>query len=84
MLTLTPILSQINIDLKLKWSIAILFIISGYAFSFALYLAPIVSHRGLAYKDPFPANLVYPGNLIAALTSLLGTILLLFASWKTL
>ena len=63
MLTLTPILSQINIDLKLKWSIAILFIISGYgyAFSFALYLAPIVSHRGLAYKDPFPANLVYLG-----------------------
>ncbi len=38
MLTLTSILSQVNIDLKLMWSIAILFIISGYTFSFALYL----------------------------------------------
>ena len=39
MLTLTPILSQINTDLKLKWSIAILF----YYFWLCLFICSIFS-----------------------------------------
>ena len=84
MFALVPILSLLNVDLKVMWSIAMLFIVSGYAFSFALYLGPAVGHRGLSYRGPLPAKLVYFGNSIGALTSLLGGFILLYAAWKTL
>ncbi len=84
MFALVPILSQLNVDLKIMWSIAVLFIVSGYAFSFALYLGPIVGHRGLTYRGSLPAKMVYFGNSIGALTSLLGTFFLLYAAWETL
>ncbi|HFQ62235.1 MAG TPA: hypothetical protein ENK39_08070 [Epsilonproteobacteria bacterium] len=84
MLALVPILSYLNVELKVLWIISGLFIISGYTFLFALYLGPIVGHRGLYYGKEFSAKLVYLGNSIGALTSLLGTLLLLYASWKSL
>lgn len=84
MFALVPILSLLKIDLKIMWSITVLFIVSGYAFLFALYLGPIVGHRGLSYRGPLPAKLVYLGNSIGALTSLLGTFILLYAAWETL
>lgn len=84
MFSLVPILSMLNVNLKVMWSIAVLFIVSGYAFSLALYLSPTVGHRGLSYRGPFPAKLVYFGNSIGALTSLLGTLVLLYAAWVTL
>jgi len=84
MFALVPILSLLNVDLKIMWSIAVLFIITGYAFSFALYLGPAVGHRGLSYRGPLPAKLVYFGNSIGAVTSLLGAFILLYAAWETL
>ena len=84
MFALVPILPLLHVDLKIKWAIAVLFIVSGYAFSFALYLGPHVGHRGLSYTGPFLAKTVYLGNSIGALTSLLGTFFLLFAAWETL
>ena len=84
MFSLTAVLSQLNVGLEIMWLIAVLFIVSGYAFSFALYLGPIVGHRGLAYRGPLSARLVYFGNAAGALTSLLGTLVLLYAAWKTL
>ena len=84
MFALVPILPLLSVDLKIQWSIAVLFIISGYAFSFALYLGPNVGHRGLSYRGPLLAKTVYFGNSIGALTSLLGTFVLLFAAWETL
>jgi hypothetical protein len=84
MLSLVPILSMLNVNLEIMWTIAVLFIVSGYAFSFALYLGPTVGYRGLTHRGPLPAKLVYLGNSIGALTSLLGTFVLLYASWLTL
>ncbi len=84
MVALVPILTLLNVDLKIKWSIIVLFIVSGYAFSFALYLGPHVGHRGLSYTGPSLAKTVYLGNSIGAVTSLLGTFILLFAAWETL
>jgi hypothetical protein len=84
MFALVSILSQLNVGLKVMWFIATLFITSGYAFTIALYLGPIVGHRGLSSRGPLLAKLVYFGNAIGALTSLLGTIILLYAAWITL
>jgi len=84
MFALVSLLPLLTVDVKTKWVIAGLFIVSGYAFSFALYLGPIVGHRGLKYKGPFLAKSVYLGNSLGALTSLLGALVLLFAAWQTL
>ena len=84
MFALAPILSQLNVSLKIMWFIATLFITSGYAFTFALYLGPTVGYRGLSSRGPLPAKLVYFGNSIGALTSLLGSMLLLYAAWLSL
>ena len=84
MFSLVSILPLLNVDLTIKWYIVVLFIVSGYSFTFALYLGPNVGHRGLIYRGPLLAKAVYLGNSIGALTSLLGTLVLLFAAWKTL
>lgn len=84
MFSLVSILPMLNVDLTIKWYIVVLFIVSGYSFTFALYLGPIVGHRGLIYRDPLLAKAVYFGNSTGALTSLLGTLFLLVGAWKTL
>ena len=55
MLALVPILSQLNVGLRIMWFIATLFIASGYAFTLALYLRPTVGYRGLSSRGPLPA-----------------------------
>ena len=84
MFSLVSILPLLSVDLTIKWVIVVLFIVTGYSFTFALYLGPIVGHRGLSYRGPFLAKAVYLGNSTGALASLLGTLVLLFAAWKTL
>jgi hypothetical protein len=84
MFSLVSILPLLSVDLTIKWVIVVLFIVTGYSFTFALYLGPIVGHRGLSSRGPFLAKAVYLGNSTGALASLLGTLVLLFAAWKTL
>jgi len=84
MFSLVPILSQLQVSIDIMWTISILFIICGYAFILALILGPLVGYRGLTTKGPLSAKLVYAGNSIGALTSLLGIIVLLYAAWRTL
>ena len=84
MFSLVPILSLLSVGFEIKWTIVVLFIITGYAFSFALYLGPNVGHRGLAYGGPMSAKLVYFGNSLGALASLAATFVLFYAAWETL
>ena len=84
MFSLVSILPLLNVDFTIKWHIVVLFIISGYSFSFALYLGPIMGHRGLIYRGPFLAKAVYLGNITGAITSLPGTLILLFSAWRSL
>jgi hypothetical protein len=84
MFSLVPILPLLNVGFEIKWTIVILLIVTGYSFSFALYLAPIVGHRGLSYGGSLSAKLVYYGNFIGASASLAGTCILLYSAWKTL
>jgi hypothetical protein len=84
MFSLVPILSLLEASVSVKRIIALLFIISAYSFSFALYLGPITGYRGLENDEPFLAKLVYFGNYLGVITSLLGALILLYASWQTL
>jgi len=68
----------------LQWSISILFITSGYGFVLALVTGPITGYRGLTSRGPFIAKVVYLGNVVGAVTSLLGTLVLLYISWLNL
>lgn len=81
LLALSVSFSSLNVSANLKWAIAVLFIVSGYSFMVALILGPIFGHRGLSAKGPIAAKFVYSGNLTGAITSLLGTIFMLYAAW---
>jgi len=77
-------LSGLTQSTTLQWTIALLFIISGYGFALALVIGPITGFRGLTSKGPFIAKVVYLGNIVGAITSLLGTLVLLYVSWLNL
>lgn len=81
MIVLSVLLSDLNVTMGLKWSISILFIVSGYSFLVALIIGPMVGQRGLVLKGPASAKLVYFGNFTGAITSLVGTVVLLYAAW---
>ena len=76
--------SGLNVAINLKWIISVLLIISGYGFIMALIIGPIVGHRGLSSRGPIIAKLVYSGNFIGAITSIFGTVLLLYIAWLNL
>ena len=84
MIAISAVFSELTVLISIKWSIAILYILSGYSFASALLIAPVVGYRGLSSKGPATAKLVYTGNIIGALTSLSATILLLYAAWQSI
>ena len=84
LLVISVSFSSLNVAINLKWVISVLFIISGYGFMLALLLGPVVGHRGLSSRGPLTAKLVYSGNLLGAITSLVGTVVLLYAAWLNL
>jgi len=84
MLVISVSLSSLNVAIYLKWTISISFILSVYAFVWALILRPFVGYRGLSSKGPIAEKLVYFGNLLGSITSLFGTVMLLYAVWLNL
>ena len=84
LLVLSVSFSGLNVAVNIKWTISILFIISGYGFVVALLLGPVLGHRGLSPKGPLSAKIVYLGNTTGAITSLFGTVVLLYAAWLNL
>lgn len=64
----------------MKWSIALPLIVSGYAFAVATPLAAATKDRGLQPGGQGLARLVYLGNMVGAVTSLLSSVLLVIAA----
>ena len=69
-----------NIGSFLVWS----FVISGYGFCLALPYGAWVGHRGLSVQKPTSNNIVYVGNMVGAVGSLTGTLILIFSCLTTL
>jgi hypothetical protein len=67
--------SLVNI---LVWSL----VVSGYGFVVALPLGAWKGHRGLKPNPQGINSIVYAGNIIGALGSLFGTLILVYGSWK--
>ncbi len=84
MMALAAVLSGLKVSETTNQVIAWLFIISGYGFAFALILGPLVGARGLRAKGPPMAKAVYGGNVVGVATSLVGTLLLLYAAFVSL
>ena len=84
LLVLAVSFSGLDVAINLKWIIAVLFIISAYGFILALLLGPVVGYRGLSSEGPAAAKLVYFGNYLGAISSLSGTVALLYAAWLNL
>jgi len=63
-----------------QWSIAILFIVSSYAFCFAMFVGAPSGERGLTFRGPVIAKVAHVGHMIGVLTSLVGGILLVYAT----
>ena len=79
--TLLPVLPNIA---ALQWAIALALIVSSYAFVVALTLAPILGHRGLSSQGPVAAKLVFAGNFIGALASIMAAVALVLACYLAL
>jgi hypothetical protein len=84
MFGVAAVLSDLQGGASLKWVVAVFFIVSSYAFCFSLPLAAIVGHRGLSSRGPTSAKLVYLGNMIGAVSSLVAAAALLYAAWVSL
>ena len=84
MFGVAAVLSHLRGGASLKWVVAVFFIVSSYAFCFSLPLAAIVGHRGLSSRGPTSAKLVYLGNMIGAVSSLVAAAALLYAAWVSL
>jgi hypothetical protein len=78
------VLTDLPVDDGLRWTVAVALIISSYAFCVSLPLAATVGHRGLAPGGPLSARLVFTGNTIGALGSLVGATALVLAGWMSL
>lgn len=67
-----------------KWTIAISYIVSGYGFGFAFLCEPLLGARGLSWSGTRNEKIVFVGNSIGSLGSLIGTIALVIASYLSL
>jgi hypothetical protein len=84
MFGVAAIMSHLGGGTSLKWAVALLLIVSSYAFCFALPLAALVGHRGLSGRGPAAAKLVYAGNLVGAVTSLAAAAVLVYVAYASL
>jgi hypothetical protein len=84
MIAISAVLSNLKLDpifgLTLVWS----FVVSGYGFCIALPYGAWVGHRGLSIEGPSQNKVVYAGNMVGAIGSLIGTLVLIFGCFKTL
>ncbi|MFK8185486.1 MAG: hypothetical protein AB8B99_19085 [Phormidesmis sp.] len=84
MIAIAAILSSLQVIESLQWALAICFIASGYGFCVALTIEPFANGRGLTWSGTGLNKVVYVGNVTGAMTSLLGAIALLIASYLSL
>jgi hypothetical protein len=84
MFAVAPLLGSFAVTETIRALIAALLIVSSYSFCAALTLAPVVGHRGLSPAGPLSAKVVFAGNAVGAVTSLLGAFVLVYAAFVSL
>jgi hypothetical protein len=61
------------------WLVSASLIASGYGFAIALPIGALLGHRGIQAKGPLANRLVFAGNTVGALGSLIGALILVWA-----
>ena len=84
MFAIAALLPSFEVAGGFKWVIAGALIVSSYAFCLSLPLAAVFGHRGLSSAGPKSAKLVYVGNVVGALASVVATLALLYAAFDSL
>ena len=84
LLALAAVVAQLQLSSSLMTLMVWAFIVSGYAFTAALPLGAHYGHRGIASKPPFINRVVFVGNVIGAITSLVGAVLLVWGAYAAL
>ncbi|MGD1932625.1 MAG: hypothetical protein ACFB12_27350 [Leptolyngbyaceae cyanobacterium] len=84
MIAVAAALSFSPVSASIQWVIAIAFIVSGYGFCFALTLEPFVGDRGLSWTGKWSNRVVFLGNVVGASSSLLGAVVLVYASYSSI
>ncbi len=83
MFAVAALLPHFTVDPLLKWIICWAFIVSGYSFCVSLPVAALTGKRGLTRDTKFSSNVAYWGNLSGALSSLIASISLVFATFAS-
>ena len=84
MIAIATVLTPLQASSKIQWWLSVAFILSGYGFCFALTLEPFVGDRGLSWTGTWLNKTVFTGNIIGASSSLVGAVLLMYASYISL
>jgi hypothetical protein len=84
MFAVAALLPSFAIANQVKWFIAISLIVSVYAFCFSLPLAALTGHRGLSPGRPLATKLVFSGNMIGSVASLVAALALVYAGYVSL
>lgn len=84
MIGIAAILSPLQVDEIVEWVLAISFIISGYSFCIALTIEPFIGDKGLSWSGIWFNKIVFGGNITGALSSLVGSSILVYSSYLSL
>ncbi len=84
MIAISAVLSNLKLDPIFNYTLVWSMVVSGYGFCIALPYGAWVGHRGLSIAGPSQNKVVYVGNIVGAIGSLIGTLILIFACLNTL
>ncbi len=84
MLATAPLLASLAVAETVKWIIVVTLVVSAYGFCVATPLAAITGERGLASGGKGLGRLVYLGNWIGAVGSVVSAAVFLYAALVSL
>ncbi|MGD1898887.1 MAG: hypothetical protein ACFB16_18280 [Phormidesmis sp.] len=84
MIAVAGILSFLQVNQSIQWLLSAAFMVSGYGFCFALTLEPFTNDRCLSCTVTFLHITVFVCNVIGSVSSLLGSVVLVFASFVSI
>lgn len=80
MLATAPLLASLAVAEAVKWTIVVTLVLSAYGFCVATPLAAITGERGLSSGGTGMGRLVYLGNWVGAVCSLVSAMVFLYAA----
>jgi len=84
MFSIAALLPALSVAMQIQWGISIALIVSAYGFCLSTSLAAMTGERGLSSGGKGIGKLVYFGNLIGAVFSIMAAGILLYAAFVSL